>query len=735
MMNVTEIKKSHANVCQALAKKNIKESLDLIRAMVVESQNGDLIDDHYNIEFTYKNILKYTVEGISDPERQKIYNHLVRDVYRLGDKVADVLLSKFSSDVVFEHRKKYQAKNMTELIDEINSIWSGIDLKKVVDSQAENSVELQSKIVDLFNYVWGKVHIDNDDKKLISDLMFKSGIPVHYKAVLVGGINLSLMSAFSYDYLQLLIELCKHPDDAIAGRAMAALLLALDKYDARLPLYPELYTQLFMMIEEGSYQSLVQSIAIQLIRTRETERISQKMNEEILPEVVKLHPKLSDKLDLDNLISDSLAEGKNPDWEDVFKDSPNLMNKMEELTQWQMEGADVFLSTFKHLKHFSFFNETANWLLPFYPTQPQVLEALHSEDKVFSSESLLDGLSASRFLCNSDKYSLILSIPHMPGMQKEMMGQMFSAEIEQMMEMQKDEQALQGNHKKLVASNQFIQDLYRLLKVHPQKHQFNDVFVRKMDFHKRWFFNQLFDDTNSLREIGEYYFKKNYFEDALEIMEIVRSKSPEATDVIQKIAFCHQQLKNYDEALKYYLQADLVGAQSVWNKKKIALCYRHLKKTKKALGYYQEAEKVSPDNLHTQVSIGHCLLELNDFEQALKYYFKVEYLDPGNNKVGRPIAWCSFVVGNFDQAEKYYHKLIVSEKNKHDLINIGHTLWCKKQRKEALSYYQMSIQLPDHSLQEFIDTFNDDIPHLKRHGIDSGDIPLMLDQIRYSLEN
>jgi tetratricopeptide (TPR) repeat protein len=735
MMNVKEIKTKHQSICRLLAQKNIKDCLDVIRLMVIESQNSNLIDDHYNIEFTYKNILKYTVEGISDPERQKIYNHLVRDVYKLADKVREVLLRKYSSELVYEYQKKYDEQSYYKIISEIGTVWSSIELQKVVDPAAEHKPELRKLMNELFELVWSSSAIGRSNKELLSELLMQSPVPVYYKSMLVGAINLSLMNAFSYDYIQLLIELCVHPEDEVNARALAALLLALNQYDARLPLYPELYTQLFMMIEEGGHQAVMQSIAIQLIRTRETERISQKLNDEILPEVVKMHPKLNDKLDLDGLINDSLTEGKNPDWEDVFKDSPNLLSKMEELTQWQMEGADVFLSTFKHLKHFSFFNEVPNWLLPFYPTQPDVQKALFKEDAVFSNQTLLDGLSSSRFLCNSDKYSLILSIPHMPGMQKEMMGQMFSAEIEQMVEIEKDEKVLQANQKKLVASNQFIQDLYRLLKVHPQKHQFVDVFNQKMDFHNRWFFNQLMNDTDSLREIGEYFFKKNYFNDALEIFLKVIDKHGESIDVLQKVAYAYQQQSNFEQALNYYLKAELLGAPSLWNRKKIALCYRHLKNPQKALEYYKEAEKLGPDNLHTQLSIGHCLLEMEDFKEALKYYFKVEYLDPGNSKVGRPIAWCSFVEGKFEQAEKYYHQLIVTEKNRHDLINLGHTLWCSKKRKEALSYYLRSIQLPGHSLNDFIDTFKADVPYLKRHGIDSGDIPLMLDQVRYSLES
>ena len=734
MISIKELKSAHQTICQSLANKNIKDSLDLIRILIKEAQDANLIDSHYNTVFTYKSILKYTVEGITDPERQKIYNHLVRNAYQMADKATDKLMMRYSSEMIYELRKQLDTIDLQSSINDLNSIWSSIELQKVLDANAENKPELHRQVNQIFKILWSKAQISNLDKDILIELFTKGSIPVHFKAVLIGGINLALMNSFSANSIQLLIELSTHPEDAVSGRAITALLLALNKYDDRLALYPELYTRFLMLVEDNALQSLIQSITIQLIRTRETERISKKLNDEILPEVIKMHPKLKDKLDLDNLINDNLGEGKNPDWEDMFKDSPGLIDKMEELTQWQMEGADVFLSTFKHLKHFSFFNDVGNWLMPFYPSHPEVQNALQTEDAVFSSHSLLDGLASSRFLCNSDKYSLILSIPHMPDMQKEMMGQMFSAEIEQMLEMEKDEKALQANQGKLVVSNQFIQDLYRLLKVHSQKHQFEDIFSQKMDFHKRRFFSQLLDGTAALREIGEYYFKKDYFEEALEIFHPVLNNQIETSDIIQKTAYCHQQLKNYDEALQLYLKADLIGADSVWNKKKIALCYRYLKKPEMSLRFYQEAEKFAPDNLHTQASIGHCLLELENFDEALKYYFKVEYLDPGNNKVGRPIAWCSFVSGKLEQAEKYYRKLLASEKNKHDLINLGHTLWCKKQRQDALSYYQKSIQLPNHTLSEFIETFKQDIPYLKSNGIDSGDIPLMLDQVRYSLE-
>ncbi|WP_244825519.1 tetratricopeptide repeat protein [Carboxylicivirga linearis] len=735
MINLRELKTKHNAICKKLASKRIKDSLDMIEELVKDAHDGDLIDTHYNLEFTYKNMLRYTVEGITDPERQKIYNHLVKDVYSLADRAYSKLMLKYSNDFIYELRRNNATTQLSSLLEEFTQLWSNVELQKIVNSEAENDQEILHISLRLFQYLWSSPELKESDIEKLRQFFSNETYPWHIKSQLVGGINLALLNSFIPEYMDLLMDLANHKNDVISSRAITTIIIAFAKYDARLPLNPQLHSRFSMLVEEKKWNTLIQSIIIQLIRTRETERISQKLHDEILPEVVKMQPKLKDKLDLENMLSENLTDDKNPEWEDFFKDSPNLISKMEELTQWQMEGADVFLSTFKHLKHFSFFNSFANWLLPFYPTHPEIKKALDAESDVFKSSSLLDNLSDSRFLCNSDKYSLMLSIPHMPSMQKDLMGQMFSAEIEQMAEINKDEKALKAHQGKLIASNQFIQDLYRLVKVHPQRHQLEDIFAQRMDFHNKWFFKTLLTDNASLRELAEYYFKKEYYDEANDIFTTIYEKDKTAVDIIQKIGFGYQKLNQFDKALNKYLQADLIGAESVWNKKKIALCYRHLKNQEKALQYYKEAENIDPENLPTQASIGNCYLELEQYEEALKYYFKVEYLDPGNHKVGRAIGWCSFVLGKFDQAEKYYNKLLVAETNKHDLINLGHTLWCKKLRKEALASYQKSIKQPKHSFQEFLETFQEDIPHLLNHGIEKQDIPLMLDQIRYSLED
>jgi tetratricopeptide (TPR) repeat protein len=316
----------------------------------------------------------------------------------------------------------------------------------------------------------------------------------------------------------------------------------------------------------------------------------------------------------------------------------------------------------------------------------------------------------------------------------EFMAEGLKAEMDQFKEIEKDEELTAPGRKAGFISNQYIQDLYRFYKLHPRKNDFEDIFNWDFDFHNKLTFGDILkEDEKVLRNISEYYFSKNYFDEAATIFKYLLSSEMDG-ELYQKVAFCYQKLGRYEKALESYQKAELYGLNRLWTLKKIALCYRNLKQPDKALEYYLAAEKLNPDDLNNQLNVGHCLLELDQFDEALKCYFKVEYLDPGNPKVWRPIAWCSFLTGKKDQAEKYYLKLLQEEPNKHDLMNMGHVQWSLGNRKGALDYYKQSISPTGFSEIEFMDVFGEDLSQLILQGIDKEDVPIMLDQLRYFVE-
>jgi hypothetical protein len=183
-------------------------------------------------------------------------------------------------------------------------------------------------------------------------------------------------------------------------------------------------------------------------------------------------PRYEEKLKLDDILKESFGEDKNPDWESVFEDAPNLINKLEEFSKLQIEGSDVFMSAFALLKHFDFFKEPAHWFMPFYKENTNFIESFKFEKEGFNSSLFVEGLERSAFLCNSDKYSFIMNVRFMPEVQKNMMLEMFNAELESMNELIKDEGIINKSSFDKYIINQYIQDLYRFYKLYPNRMDF-----------------------------------------------------------------------------------------------------------------------------------------------------------------------------------------------------------------------------------------------------------------------
>ncbi len=734
-MTEQERRKKYAEVCSNLAARRLKPAFDMLGKLISENGLGIYNDEYRNLEETYHFMLKYTVEGIRDPERQKVYRKLIVSVFELADKVNEAIRLRFSPSVEYEKKRVFKDKFIPDLgayLSELEDFYLQDEEPQDEAASLQAAKEHQQKILSLFYHVWFRDNLTPAEAEPLRTFLMSPVMHLAYKSFIITALTLSLQRYFDMEKFTLLFDAYDSEEDEINQRALVGLLINFYKYDTRMPFYPAITGRLKILNENPEFKRNLERIIVQFIRSKETEKLQQRIRNEILPEMIKISPNLKDKINLDSLMEEGLSEDKNPDWEEIFKDSPGLMDKMEEFSELQMEGADVFMGSFAMLKSFPFYNETGNWFMPFFPENPEIANALNVNEETI--RHLMEAISRAPILCNSDKYSFCFSIQSLPKENREFMTQGIQAEMDQLKELEKDEELTQPGRKAEFISNQYIQDLYRFYKLFPRKEEFEDIFSWRFDFHNKLALGDILkEDPKVLRNIAEYYFAKNQFEEAAEIFGFLLEKE-KSGELYQKIAFCHQKTGNFEKALDGYLKAELYEINRLWNLKKIALCYRNLKQPAKALEYYRAAENIDPESLNNQLNIGHCMLELDEFDEALKCYFKVEYLAPGNKKVWRPIAWCSFITGKKEQAEKYFLKLIEDEPSKHDFMNMGHVQWSLGNRKAALDYYKKSISKNGFSEPEFLEVFEEDLPHLLRQGIDNDDVPIMLDQLRYFLE-
>ena len=743
-MMLSDIDKTYKSVCNNIAQKQIKNAFDNLNKLIEKTSSGEFKDRLHNLEGTYENLLRYTIDGIQDPERKNIYNHLLVSTLKLADQVKEDIYYQTPGLHTYSLKKeleKQQSLNGKILAEKLEDLGFKQDLDEVLE-QAElhktprESFESQKHteiISKAFKHLWLSNDFKAAEQSLIKTLQDTDKFFWYERSLTVSAISLSLLRHFDISKFNALFGFYKLKEDEVWQRALIGLLLGFYKYNKRLEYYPDLLKIIYELAESDDIEKNLELILIQFIRSGETEKLSKKIREEIVPEMTKLVPKLKDKLELDKLIPDDFLEEKNPDWGKIFEDSEGLYEKVEEFSKLQLEGADVFMSAFSQLKQFPFFNEMSNWFMPFHPENPAIDNAFNSDDAEFDKNLFIKGMQQTAYMCNSDKYSFCLNVQMMPEAQKSMLLKLFQAELEGMEEMNKEDSILDYSKKTRSSYTQYIHDLYRFYKLFSFNTEFYDIFKTEMDFYNCTFFKLLVKDDKLTRNIAEYYFQNQHFEKAIDLFGRINNKKKE-TELIEKIAYSYQMLGNYKKALRFYKEAEIFDAKKEWTLKKIGLCYRKLKKPKKALEYYKRAEFIKPDNLYTQATIGHCYLDLKNFDEALKYYFKVEYLDPKNTRVYRPIAWCCFVEGKFDKAAKYYNKILEQKPNAYDYLNMGHLQWCKGDKTKTVEYYKENINFKGNTLEKFLLSFELDKPYLLKHGINPDDIPILLDHLQYQLK-
>jgi len=740
-MDIKKIIQQHKQICSLISEKRIKQSLDILADMMAGSSTGELRDEYEKIVMTYRNMLSYTIEGINDPERNKVYFKLIQSILGLSDRVRQDILSHNSGWNTYwvkqqaEKEQKLSGRTIVETVDDLmfkSELDEWLKLSNELNPNPESEIAKKHKqlIKNIFNHLWLTDYYGDAEDSLIKIILDSGKFRWYETSLFTTAITLSSLRTWQSEKLLHLTDIYESGQEQAMERALSGLILNLHYYNGRILLYPEISARVSQMSKISTFREHCRIIILQTIRSRETEKLSRKLHEEILPQVAKLKPRIEDKLDLDNILPKDKSEEKNPDWSEMFSGSEEIFKTMEELTKLQMEGADVYMSAFANLKHFDFFKDFQNWFIPFYPDHEVVDEIFRDEVLGPGTNELAEAMYKTPFICNSDKYSLILNLKYLPSSQKSMMLKVFRMELEGLQQLDDDDSVTDPTRKFRINVTQYLQDIYRFFKLSPYKREFEDIFTGKLDIYNSEFFRMTCDAPEAEAGLADYFFSKDFYDDALTLYLRQAKVKPDDAQLYEKIGYCYQELADWESALKYYMRAELIDRKA-WTIKKIGLCLRRLGRTNEALEYYLQACDLEPENIHTEIMTAHCYLDLREYEKALKHYFRIEYNDPGNLKILRPIAYCYFALGRFDDSEKYYERLSAGKLNAHDLINMGHLALCKGRKKEATDLYRQSIIIGELSKEKFMTIFAEDQHLLISLGVNADDLPILLDYLLF----
>ena len=577
----------------------------------------------------------------------------------------------------------------------------------------------------VFKHIWVTFPVTANEAGTLDKLFADADATAEIKELAMAATMLSLLEHYSEHLLLSLLDLYAanaFNDASLSMKALCCALIAMHCHRETIKHSNAISLRIANIADSERGRRDIMTVFLQFIRSRSTERISQKVHDELVPKLMKLSPEMRRKM-RDGFSDDIEEMAKNPDWQEMLNES-GITDKMQELSRMQAEGSDVFLSSFARLKSFPFFNDVANWFVPFTPRHSSIFRVFAGN----SGSMLLSMVDRTGAFCDSDKFSFALSVATMPDQHRSMMMAQFDEQQEQVINEMAGSLPNPDKQRENIA-NKYVQSLYRFFNLFRSRNDFYNPFSTRLNLIDVPFVSDALSDTKSLRLIAEFYFSMQCYTDALSTFgKVLKQDSPTASDY-QKTGYCHEQLKQYVLATADYEKVELLKPNDVWTLKHLALCYRAVNDTEKAIANYKRAETLQPDNVALANNIANCLLEGGRIEEALKYFFKVDYLASKGERTMRPIAWCSFLIGNYGQSVDYYNRIIAKQPGANDYINRGHALLCSGQVKDAVASYMDAVDKSGGS--EVLKTLDDDRHYLLDAGVDKLTIALIFDKIRY----
>jgi len=737
-MSIIEITGWYKRVSYLLDHGRMLDAFDKIASVLDKGSFSAYKGQLDELRYTYSNMLNYTVMGIEDPQRTEIYNNLILNSYELADLLKLELLNQpdLRLTAIKHDLEKQMQLNNEDLAGNLLGLSFDYELNEMLkstalyddESDSESAIRHRKAIQRAFNFLWLSNRLTEDDVKVVSKIFESNSFPWYEKSVIISAITLGLVRTFDYRRMELLVQLYSNNDLQISIRALVGIQLGFTLYDKRIALMPKLSAFLQLLKDESSFEQDTLSILTQFIRAKDTERITQKFREEIVPEIIRFNEDLNERLNLDKLLQAEDEIDKNPDWEKYFDNQPELVNKLENLSNMQMEGNDVFLSAFSQLKNFGFFSDVHHWFMPFYRDHYAIVAALHNENEHIRGV-FLKGVEKSPYMCNSDKFSFVLNLGAMPDGQKEIMAKMLSAEAEQFEELINEELSDPDLRKRRIAI-QYIQDLYRFFKLNSIRSETGDIFSLQLDVYNTGSLSGLISSSGFYKSIAGFCFDNDHFSEAGIVYRKLMEMGENYAELYEKAGYCLQKQGDYEGALAMYRKADLFDTNRKWLLGKIAQCYHNTSRQQEALEVYLELSALEPSNLRYLAAVGTCYLNLGNSADALEYFYRIDFIDPGTPNSMRPVAWCLFTLGRLEEAEGYYKQLLEMEPNAFDCMNAGHVAFCLGDKKKATSYYVESIRKRNGDQKAFLRAFVEDRKFLIQNNVNQADIPLLLDYIR-----
>ncbi|MBR1932644.1 MAG: hypothetical protein IJ841_03055 [Prevotella sp.] len=685
----------------------------------------------------YQLMADYWRKGFDDPKREEVYLQLLRRLYVLTTNVAIHDRIRNTSFLLSAYSRSRQARknwSVATLQADLEGYVSEVALLQLEPEHVrqQKSQQLyathQRMMNDLFDYIWTSRSWRDSMAGAFETILLSPTIDPIDQQLIVSAVMLSAMNAFDFNKFRVLTTVYAQAfDEQLRQRALVGWVLC--AASSKASLYPEMPQIVARLCADERCRQELTELQLQLVYCAQADADSQKIRDEIMPELIRNENIKVTQRGIVEMDDDKMEDILHPDAaEQRLERVEENMRKMADMLK---QGSDIYFAGFSQMKRFPFFNDVANWFVPFYPQHPGV-------------SSIWEGVKAKKFLkmitgvaafCDSDKYSFVLAF-----------DQVVSRLPQQMLEMVEQGEAhpvpvggevpIEVQQRPDFLRRLYLQNLFRFFRLFPYRSEFVTPFGPRPCI---FFANSLFRGTEleqRMPEVASFLAKRKQFEAAKNVLSNVSSKHHDYQYLMLKAhVLMHQDVGDgaelitmnrvaelYDRALR--LQPGDARATK-GHARALMACHRY----EEAFEDYEQLLTQPTVNRSTELNAAVCLVNMKRYEEALKLLYKLNYEQPDEPQSNRVLAWTLAVSGKYEQAQKLYDKLLSASKPQPaDMLNYGYCLWFKG---DVVSAVSMMRQYKDQQKEAAIgeELLHTEYQLIRDHGISDADIHLMLDYL------
>lgn len=697
----------YRTIRDALAGSRLAVAIEQLKDWALAAQSPDQSRRIEDIESTYRYLLQYLVTGAEDPTRPR----MLRTIAAGLATVADTLLRHTratDTPTLYYNTLRYKQRNNATLAADIQRYRANPDA---------------AALRNLFESAYVLHPWDKGDLQAMQELLEESPDDVYRPLVAAAGMGeLEFHDPRRMELLATLYTGRRDNDSRLWP--LIYLIMAMYRHRRRVT-DPATADILDSVRDMPSWHSDMTAVYLELARARDTENVTRTMRDDIIPGMMDIKKDIDRKM-RDGDLTQPASEAdltENPMWRELLENSA-IQDKLREFTQMQEEGSDVLMASFAHLKSFPFFNDMMPWFVPYNPGQPLIQNLLDSD----AMRTLARVIEEIPGVCDSDKYSMLLSVAIMPEAQRDtVMAQMdmYHSQLRGAMQ-QFDPSVLTATERARRAVNMAMRNIYRFNNLYRRKGEFYNIFAHGGNLVDVPLLNEdIAADAELVRLMGEFYLRKGYWDDAVKMYANISPDDPDYGDALQKTGYSHEKAGRRQTAYDLYRRALDHTPGDKWLLKRLAAVARQLGLNRDARTYLTTLLESRPEDRTLLTQLGYTLTTLGQHDKALAVLYKLDYLYPDTPATLRAIAWNLLMTGDTAKSLKYFDR--VNDPGVDDLVNRSYAHMLDGRFGQALKTLAQAVGQAGgdrHRIMKIIDT---DTPALQQAGLGATDLALVRD--------